>query len=69
MMPFVSGIFLLCVFFGFVSACLGPILPDIVERICGKNNLAVGYGSLFVLQAAGSALGPPAAGEVVTGLV
>ncbi len=52
----------LCAFIGFTSACLGPLLPDILERISGTENLAVAYGMIYVLEAAGSVLGPPFAG-------
>lgn len=48
--------------FGFFSACLGALLPDVIIRLVGKQQLSSGYGIILLFESAGSIVGGPLAG-------
>ena len=50
--------------FGFFSGSIGPLLPHVIIKTLGRDQLGVGYGILLLFEAGGSLLGPPVAGMI-----
>ena len=64
--PLVSGFVSMVILagcFGFLSAAIGPLIPQIVTDFLSVELLPSAYGYLHVFEAAGSLLGPPTAGK------
>ena len=57
------GLMILSAAFGFLSACIGPLIPQIITDFLSVELLPSAYGYLLVFEAAGSLLGPPVAGK------
>ncbi|CAB4060404.1 SLC16A5 [Lepeophtheirus salmonis] len=50
--------------FGFHSACMGPLIPEVTIKIVGPNNISIGYGFLLVFEGIGAMISPPLAGGI-----
>ena len=48
---------------GFLSATIGPLLPQIITDLLSVELLPPAYGYLLLFEAVGSLLGPPTAGK------
>ena len=63
-------IFAACLFsiaFGFSSACIGTVLPDVIIKLLRRERFAKGYGIVLIFEGLGSFIGPPVAGWFLAG--
>lgn len=57
-----AGLVTYAFFFGFLSACIGPLTPKVVIDCLGSGPLASAYGYLLLFEALGQLSGAPVAG-------
>lgn len=55
---------MVCIVFGFSTACVGPLLPDLIIETVGQKKLGIGYGYVLIFEGLGSFVGPPVGGEL-----
>ena len=60
-----TGVLVLTCAFGFLSASIGPLLPQLITEFLSIDLIPSGYGYVLAFEAVGSLTGPPAAGMCV----